>query len=172
MSKHLDAINENLTEFYNEIPKDSMDDIKDICKSIQESQDKLDNYLNEYKKYNLDSKESSKIVINCYKDMKTSSLDLYKQVENFEDDLCCYRIYICSDEKRAIEKNADIATLTVPNVSQPSFEFYDVPDNLRSVYVAVTAVNNSNEESNPAFCSLSPGYAIRKPTVLKATSIK
>ena len=92
--------------------------------------------------------------------------------KNFEDDLCCYRIYICSDEKRAIEKNADIATLTVPNVSQPSFEFYDVPDNLRSVYVAVTAVNNSNEESNPAFCSLSPGYAIRKPTVLKATSIK
>lgn len=69
--------------------------------------------------------------------------------KNLEDRLSYYRAYICSDYDRARQKSANIATITIPDVNQPSF-CCDVPDHLLFVYFAVVAVDNSNEESDPA----------------------
>ncbi len=87
MIEILDNIKNNLDILYKEISKDKMNEIIDILDNIQKSQDELDIYISLCKSnIYLNFEEAYKIVANYLKNLKSSTIILYKSIEAINDE--------------------------------------------------------------------------------------
>jgi hypothetical protein len=82
MNSSIEKIHNNLEYLYNEIPSNSIDEIKSIWKKLRESQFKLDQHLNNIKdNIHLNPIETSKTLINYNKNLKSDTKNLYNLID-------------------------------------------------------------------------------------------